>query len=73
MRLSVQVKARSKKPGIERLSQNEWIVRVSEPALEGRANQAVLSAVAAELGVSKSRVSLIRGDRSRQKLLEVVD
>ena len=73
MKLLVHVKPRSKKPGVERLQPEEWIVRVSQPALEGRANEAVLAAVADELGISKSRVRLVRGERSRQKLLEVLE
>lgn len=71
MVLEVLVKPNSKKPGIEKLEDGRWVVRVRERALEGRANAAVILAVAGELGVAKSRVRLVRGGKSRVKLLEV--
>jgi uncharacterized protein YggU (UPF0235/DUF167 family) len=49
------------------------VVAVREPAVDGRATQAVLTAVAQALGVPASRVRLRAGDRSRDKLLTVVD
>jgi hypothetical protein len=45
--------------------------RVAAPPLDGRANRALCKLVAKRLGVAPSRVSLIRGERSRDKLLEV--
>jgi uncharacterized protein YggU (UPF0235/DUF167 family) len=46
-------------------------VRVRAPALDGRANAAVLSAVAVALGLRPRQVRLLRGERSREKLIEV--
>jgi uncharacterized protein YggU (UPF0235/DUF167 family) len=44
---------------------------VTEPAIEGRANRAVLRVVADVLGVSPSSVNLVRGERGRDKVVEV--
>ncbi len=46
-------------------------VWVNAPPVEGAANQAVLEAVAKELGVRVSAVSLRSGGRSRTKVVEV--
>ena len=46
-------------------------VWVSAPPVEGAANQAVLEAVAKELGVRASAVTLRSGARSRTKVFEV--
>ena len=46
-------------------------VWVTEPAIEGRANRAVLRVVADELGVPPGAVSLARGERGRDKVVEV--
>ncbi len=46
-------------------------VRVAAPARDGRANDAVVEHVAAALGVPRSKVRLVRGERSRDKLLAV--
>ncbi len=49
------------------------VVAVQEPAVDGRATQAVIDAVARALAVKRVQVSLRSGDRSRDKLLLIVD
>ena len=46
-------------------------VWVNAPPVEGAANQAVLEAVAKEMGVRPSAVSLRSGARNRTKVFEV--
>ena len=47
------------------------VARVSAPAREGRANQALCQLIARRLGIRSSRVSVVRGERSREKLVRV--
>lgn len=47
------------------------IVRVSEPADDGRATTAALHAVADALKLPKRSVSLVRGAKSRRKLIDI--
>ena len=47
------------------------LVRVTEPPLEGRANAALVKLIARRAGVAKGRVSVVRGARSRHKLVRV--
>lgn len=47
------------------------VVAVTEPAVDGRATEAVLRAVAAALGVRRAEVSLRSGQSGRDKLLAV--
>ncbi len=46
-------------------------VRVTAPPENGKANKAVCKLMAATLGVSKSAVSVKRGDTSHHKMLEI--
>lgn len=46
-------------------------VKVHAPALDGRANDALLAFLAEKLGVPRRAVSLLRGDRSRQKVVAI--
>lgn len=71
MKLSIQVKPNSKKPGIEKNTETDWIVRVREPATEGKANEAVVKMIAEELDIPKSRVSISHGHNSKKKLVDV--
>ena len=45
-------------------------LKVHAPALEGRANDELLAFLAETLGVPRRTVTLLRGDKSRQKLVQ---
>jgi uncharacterized protein YggU (UPF0235/DUF167 family) len=45
--------------------------RVSAPPVDGRANLALCALIARQAGVAASRVSIVRGERSRDKLVRV--
>jgi uncharacterized protein (TIGR00251 family) len=47
-------------------------VRVTAPPVEGEANTAVRKLVARALGVAPSAVALVRGERSRDKVVRVI-
>jgi uncharacterized protein (TIGR00251 family) len=46
-------------------------VKIQSPPVEGAANKGLLRFIAKQTGVSKSRVRIIRGEKSRNKLLEI--
>jgi uncharacterized protein YggU (UPF0235/DUF167 family) len=46
-------------------------VRVTEPPVDGRANEALVRLIAKRARVAKSRVTIVRGARSRDKLVRV--
>ncbi len=46
-------------------------ISVTEPAENGRANAAVREALASALGVAKTRLTLVRGGTSRDKLFRL--
>jgi uncharacterized protein (TIGR00251 family) len=45
--------------------------RVTAPPVEGRANEALLRLLSDALGVPKSSLRIVRGQRSREKLLAI--
>jgi uncharacterized protein (TIGR00251 family) len=69
--IRVRVQPGAKKPGVVSYKGGVLRLKVSAPPLDGRANDAVVEAVAGLLGVRRSQVSLIRGERSREKTLRV--
>jgi hypothetical protein len=46
-------------------------VKVHAPALEGRANEELCEFLADALGLPRRAVTLVRGDRSRQKVVRL--
>lgn len=47
------------------------LARVTEPPLEDRANAALVKLIAKRAGIAKGRVRIVRGARSRDKLVRV--
>ena len=48
-------------------------VRVAAPAIDGRANDALVEFLAERLSVSRTRVVIVRGMSSRRKIVAVQD
>ncbi|MFO6446694.1 DUF167 domain-containing protein [Erythrobacter sp. NE805] len=69
-RLAVKVTPGAREESVT-LTEAEVLVKVRAPADKGAANDAVLAVVARALGLAPSRVRLVRGGTSRQKLLQV--
>lgn len=65
--IAVRVTPNARRPGIERKDE-QILIRVSEPPEAGRATEAARVALAQAMGVAKSRLTLIRGATSREKL-----
>ena len=47
-------------------------VHVNKPALEGRANKAVVEMLAEYFGVGKGQVDIVAGLKSKRKMVEVI-
>jgi uncharacterized protein YggU (UPF0235/DUF167 family) len=48
-----------------------WKLRVSAPPERGRANDAVVALLAAELGLVRSEIRVVAGETGRDKVVEV--
>lgn len=71
-RYGVTVKPGSKKgPLVEVDANGSLTLFVRERAVDGAANEGVLKLLAVHFGVPKSRISIVRGHASRQKLVDV--
>ena len=71
LELAVRVQPRASADRVEGVVEGRLRVRLSAPPVENAANKAVVEVVAAWLGVPRSRVSLIGGDKAREKRLLV--
>ena len=72
MKIRVKVKPSSRAEGLGREGGN-FVVKVKEPATDGKANQAVIKLLAEHFSVSKSQVRILSGFKSRNKVIEVVE
>ena len=70
-RFSVRVHAGARRDQIDVPGSGTVVVHVTTPALEGRANHAARRLLAKRLGLAPSRLSVVRGEHARDKLIEV--
>jgi hypothetical protein len=73
VRITIRVTPGASHPGVGGDRDGALVVRVSAPAVDGRATAAALSAVAAAFGVRPHAVTLVAGAASRTKVLDVAD
>jgi len=71
MRIDARVTPRASREELSILEDGTWSLRVHAPAVEGAANKACMRLLAKGLGVAKSHVRLVRGERSRRKVFEI--
>lgn len=71
MKLFITVKPKSKEERIEKIDDTHFVVRVKAPAREGKANAAVMRALARYFGVAPSAVEIVSRHTSRIKIVEV--
>jgi len=70
-RLDVRVVPRGSKTAVEGVRDGALLVRVTAPPVGGAANTAVVDLIAGLLGVARRDVSVVTGQTSRRKVLEV--
>lgn len=70
-RLALRVQPRARRNEIAGERAGALLVRVTAPPVDGKANAAARRLIAKRLGVAASRVSIVRGESSRDKVVQV--
>ncbi len=73
MIIKVKVKPNAKKNEIKQIEENFYEVRVTVVPEKGKANKKVVELLSKHFDVPKSRIKLVRGETSREKLFEIQD
>lgn len=71
MKISVIAHPNAKKPRIEKDLLGVLHVYVNAPPLEGKANKAVIESLADYFQMKKSKIILISGQKSKNKIFEI--
>jgi uncharacterized protein (TIGR00251 family) len=71
--LPVSIQPRASRNAVVGLRGNALKLALTAPPVEGAANDACLRFLADLLSMSRSRLSIVRGEKSRQKLIRVTD
>ena len=67
----VRVTPRARRSELAGVRDGVLLARVAAPPVDGRANAALCALIAEAAGVPKSRVSVVRGAGSREKVVRV--
>jgi hypothetical protein len=73
MKISVKAKPNSKEEKVEKIDDENYIVSVKEPPIKGKANEAIRNALAVYFKTSSSRVKIVSGFSSRNKIIEIIN
>jgi len=67
----VRIYPRARKQGVEELPSGELKLKVKSPPIKGEANWEVIRVLASYFGLPPSRIKIIRGEKSRLKLISL--
>ncbi len=69
--IRVRVSPRASQNRILPCEDGAFKVKLTAPAVENRANRALIQLLAKKLGIAKGRVEIVSGGRSRQKSVKI--
>ena len=72
MLIRVYVTPNATEARVVKVSDDYFEVRVDEMAVGGRANKRLLEILAEHFKVQKSRISILKGTKTRNKLVQVI-
>lgn len=70
-RISVKITPNAKKEGIIEEGNNCFKIKVKAPAVEGKANEAMIKMLAGYFDIPKSRIKIARGEFAKNKIVEI--
>lgn len=69
--VTVRVVPNASREGVAGVTEGVVRIRLRAPAVEGKANRALVAFLAGDLGVRASAVRIIRGESSRTKVISI--
>jgi len=70
-RIALRVHPGAKKNAVLGKRDNVWKIALQAPPVDGRANRACIDYLAKLLGVKRSAVSILKGEKIRDKIIEI--
>jgi uncharacterized protein (TIGR00251 family) len=72
MKINVKAKPNAREEKVEKIDETHFVVSVKEPPEKGKANDAIRNALAVYFKTGSSRVKIVSGYSSRQKIIEIL-
>jgi uncharacterized protein len=71
MKLFIKIKPNSKQSKIEQLDNKNYIIWIKEPPIENKANLELIKALSKHLKIPKSNIKIVKGIKSKNKVIEI--
>jgi len=71
MKILVDVKLKSKKSLVEKISDNHFVIYTSKEAKENKANIDIIKQLAEYFNIAKSKITIVLGKTMKQKIIEI--
>ena len=72
MKITVKAKPNAREEKVEKIDDQNFVVSVTEPPEKGKANDAIRNALAVYFKIESSRVKIVSGYSSRNKIIEIL-
>lgn len=73
MLLNIKVTPRASKNEVIKLDNENYRVRLTAAPVDGKANIALIKLLSDYFNVAKNRISIVKGDRGKIKLIKIID
>jgi uncharacterized protein len=71
MKITIRVKPNARKNEVKQIDTKNYIVSVTAPPMEGKANEKVIEVLAEYFGKPKRCITLVRGEAGKIKVVEI--
>ena len=71
MKINVKAKPGAREEKVEKIDELNYVVSVREQPVKGKANEAIRNALAVYFKTGSSRVRIVSGHTSRNKVIEI--
>ena len=71
MKIFVKVKPNAKTNTVEKIDENQYLVKVKAPSQENKANKELIKILAEYFNTSQSRISILQGLQSKIKVVSI--
>jgi len=71
VRIQVIVKPNSKKEKVEKIDETNFKIYVNDPPRENKANESVIKLLSEYFGVQRSKITILKGIKSKVKIIEI--
>ncbi len=72
-KIYIKLIPRSSLNQITKISENEYKIKITSAPVDGEANKQLISFLSKEWKIAKSKIKIIKGETSRNKIIEILE